>query len=183
MSEDHRQELPPEAYGSREATAGESSSQHRSGCGFGQALRKVKKNVTKKVSKRFKRSCRQVPVVQNVDHQGASSNHNIEDASRLHPSDGDKPVTSENLSGCMDQGASGEPAPKVLDVPPGVEEIPDSQLVDAELRGAREGTESMRLLGGHVTSVVSKAEDGPKDLAAADDFQTTYLQPLKIFCH
>ncbi|KAG1901684.1 uncharacterized protein F5891DRAFT_1107771 [Suillus fuscotomentosus] len=39
----------------------------------------------------------------------------------------------------------------------------------------------MRPLGGRVTSVVSKAEDGPKDLAAADDIPTTYLQQLKIF--
>ncbi|KAG1811646.1 hypothetical protein EV424DRAFT_121915 [Suillus variegatus] len=183
MSQDHRQEPPPEANESREptVTADESSSQHRSGCGLGQALRKVKKNVTKKVSKRFKRSRRQIPTVQNADHEGASSNQNIEDASHLHPSDGDKPATSENLSGRVNEGASGEPASKVLDAPPGVEDIPDSQLVDAKLRDAREGVESTGLLGKHVASALSKAEDGPKDLTAAGDFQSTYLQPLKIF--
>ncbi|KAG2105031.1 uncharacterized protein F5147DRAFT_244140 [Suillus discolor] len=183
MTKDHRQEPTPEVNESREATvtAGESSSQHRSGCGLRQALRKVKKNVTKKVSKRFKRSRRQVPVVQNTDHESASSNQNTEDVSHLHPSGGDKAATSENLSGCVNQGMSGEPASKVLDAPAGMEEIPDPQLVDTELRGAREGTESMRPLGGCVASVVSKTEDGSKDLAAADDFQSTYLQPLKVF--
>ncbi|KAG1830341.1 hypothetical protein EV424DRAFT_1343581 [Suillus variegatus] len=187
MSDDHMSEPPPEAPGSRDATAGESSSQPRSG--FCQALRKVKKNVAKKVSRRFKRSRRQIPAVHNADHGSASSNQDIEfnlseatkDASRLRPSDGDKHTTYENLTGCGNQSASGEPASKVLDAPPGVEEIPDPQSVDAKLRGAREATESMGLLGGRVTSFVSKAEDGPIDLAAADDFQTTYLQPLRIF--
>ncbi|KAG1873709.1 hypothetical protein DFJ58DRAFT_836667 [Suillus subalutaceus] len=150
MSEDHRPKHLPEASpGSREASAGESLPRS----GFRQALRKFKNNVTKKVSKRFKRSRHQTPTVQNIDHGGASSNQNIEDASHVHRSDidGDKPATSDNLSGCVNQGASGEPALKVLDAPgpPGVEEIPDPQLVDAELRGAREGMESMRLLGGH----------------------------------
>lgn len=70
---------------------------------------------------------------------------------------------------------------QVLDAPSGVEETPDPQLVDAKLRGAREGTENMRLLGGHVTSVASTANNAPAGLAVADDFQTTYLQPLKIF--
>jgi hypothetical protein len=70
---------------------------------------------------------------------------------------------------------------QVLDAPSDVEEIPDSQLVDAEIRGAREGIESMRLLGGHFPSVVSAAEDGQEDLNAADNFQITYLRPLKIF--
>ncbi|KAG2055084.1 hypothetical protein BDR06DRAFT_971164 [Suillus hirtellus] len=182
MSQDHMQEPPPEANESRgpTVTAGESSSQHRSGCGLGQALRKVKKNVTKKVSKRFKRSRRQIPTVQNADHEGASSSQNIEDASRLHPSDGDKPATSENISG-VNEGASGEPASKVLNAPLGVEEIPDPQSIDDKLRGTREDMESMRLLGGQVTSASSKAKDGSKDLAAADDFQATYIQPLEIF--
>ncbi|KAG2093906.1 uncharacterized protein F5147DRAFT_820824 [Suillus discolor] len=164
MSEDHRQEPPPEANESREATvtAGESSSQHRSGCGLRQALRKVKKNVTKKVSKRFKRSRRQIPAVQNTDHEGASSNQNIEDASCL-PSNGDKPTTSENLKGCVNEGVSGESALKVLDAPLGVEEILDPQSIDAEFRGAHE------------------AENGPKGLTAADDFLTTHLQSLKNF--
>ncbi|KAG2115900.1 uncharacterized protein F5147DRAFT_649318 [Suillus discolor] len=175
MSEDHRPEPPPEASGSRDATAGESTNQPRSG--FCQTLRKVKKNVAKKVSKRFKRFRHEIPAVQNADHGGASSNHDIEDASP----DGNKPATSENLSGCGNQAASREPALKVPDAPPGVEEIPDPQSVDAELQGAREATESMRLLGGHVTSFLSKAEDGPKDLAIADDLPTTYLQKLKIF--
>ncbi|KAG2029826.1 hypothetical protein BDR03DRAFT_1017894 [Suillus americanus] len=39
----------------------------------------------------------------------------------------------------------------------------------------------MRLLGKHSTAVASTAKDGPKDLDAADNFQTTYLQPLRVF--
>ncbi|KAG2040911.1 hypothetical protein BDR03DRAFT_71758 [Suillus americanus] len=147
MSEDHRQKPPLEATG--EATAGESLSQHRSG--FRQTLWKFKKNATKKVSIHLMRSRYQTPAVQNADYEGAPSNQNIE--------------------------PSGKPASKVLDAPPGVEEIPGFQLVNAELRG----TESMRLLGGHGISVVSAAKDSPKDLAAADDLHTTDLQSLKIF--
>jgi hypothetical protein len=70
---------------------------------------------------------------------------------------------------------------QVLNAPSDAEEIPDPQLVDAELRGAHEGMESMRLLGGHFLSVASAAKDGPEDLKAVDNFQTTYLQPLRIF--
>ncbi|KAG2159241.1 uncharacterized protein EDB93DRAFT_274932 [Suillus bovinus] len=150
MSEDRRPNPPPEVSVSRETTARESSTQPRNG--FRQTLRKFKKNVNKKVSKHFKCTRRQIPAVQNADHAGASSNQNIEEASRLHPSEDDKPATSKNISGCVKPGASGEPASK----------IPDPKSVDAELRKAREGTESMRLLGGHITSVVSKVEDGPK---------------------
>jgi len=61
-----------------------------------------------------------------------------------------------------------------------VEETPNSKLIDAELQGALEGMGSMRLLGKHATSVASAINNGPADLATADDFETTYLQPLKI---
>jgi hypothetical protein len=63
-----------------------------------------------------------------------------------------------------------------------VEEILDPQLVYAGLRDACEHTESMRPLGGHVESVASTAKDGPQNLVAADNFQTTlaYLQPLEM---
>jgi hypothetical protein len=70
---------------------------------------------------------------------------------------------------------------QVLDAPSDAEEILDRQLVDAELRGAHEGMESMKLLGGHFLSVASAAKGGPEYLRAADNFQTTYLQPLRIF--
>jgi hypothetical protein len=60
-------------------------------------------------------------------------------------------------------------------------EIPDPQLVDAGLRDAREGMESMRQLGKHTTAVASAAKDGPKDLDAAYNLQTTYLKSLRIF--
>jgi hypothetical protein len=63
-----------------------------------------------------------------------------------------------------------------------VEEILDPQLVYAGFRDAREHTESMRSLEGHVESVAFTAKDGPQDSDAADNFQTTlvYLQPLTM---
>ncbi|KAG1856394.1 hypothetical protein DFJ58DRAFT_913707, partial [Suillus subalutaceus] len=175
MTEDHRPKPPPGASGFREAAAGESSNQPRNG--FRQTLRKLKKNATTKISKRFKCARHQTPAVQNDAHQGASSNQNIEDESRLHPSDDNKP---ENPSGCLNQGAPEEPVSKVQ-ASSGVEGIPDFKSVDAKLQDTREHAGNMRLLGGHGKSVASAAEDGSKDLDAADDFQTTYLQPLKNF--
>ncbi|KAG1873661.1 hypothetical protein DFJ58DRAFT_836634 [Suillus subalutaceus] len=146
MTEDHRPEPPPEASPpSREATPADSSNQPRGR--FCRALRKFKKNVIKKVSKPFKRSRHQIPAVQDADHEGVSSNQNTEDASRLHPSDGDKPTTPGNPGDSVNQGASGEPASKVVDGSSGVEEIPDPQSVDAALQAAGEGIEGMGLLG------------------------------------
>jgi hypothetical protein len=96
----------------------------------------------------------------------------------------------------VNQGPSGEPAAQVfvsnpltslsdfsglqVQATPGEEEGPDPQLVEAELQGARDGKESMRLLGGHATSMVSAANNAPADLAAAGNFETTYLRPLNI---
>ncbi|KAG2040400.1 hypothetical protein BDR03DRAFT_1089823 [Suillus americanus] len=143
----------------REATARKSSSQPRSG--LCRALRKFKKNVTKKVS----HSRHRIPAVRNADNEGASLSQNIWDESH----------------GCVNQGASGEPTSKVQAASSGLEEGPAPQLVDAKLRGACEGKEIMRLLEGHVTPVASAANNGPASLAVADDFRTTYLQSLKNF--
>jgi hypothetical protein len=63
----------------------------------------------------------------------------------------------------------------------GAGEGPDPQLVVDKIRGAREGMENIRLLGDRNAAVVSKVKDGPADLDAADSFQLTYLQPLRIF--
>ncbi|KAG2355088.1 hypothetical protein BDR07DRAFT_1493642 [Suillus spraguei] len=54
-------------------------------------------------------------------------------------------------------------------------------MFDAELRDAYKGAESMRLLGKRVTPVASAVKDGSKDLDAANNFQTTYLQSLRTF--
>jgi hypothetical protein len=70
--------------------------------------------------------------------------------------------------------------PQVQAASSGEEGRPDPQLVDAKLQGARGGTQNMRSLGKHATSVASAIDTGPADLTAADDFETTYLQPLKI---
>ncbi|KAG2158575.1 uncharacterized protein EDB93DRAFT_1334520, partial [Suillus bovinus] len=61
----------------------------------------------------------------------------------------------------------------------GMEKGPHPQLVDVELQGAREGTESMRLLGERSNSVAFAASNAP-GLTTMNDFDTTYLQPLKI---
>ncbi|KAG1838910.1 hypothetical protein DFJ58DRAFT_749153 [Suillus subalutaceus] len=117
------------------------------------------------MSKKVYHSRHKILAVPNADNEGASMSQNIGDASH----------------GCANQGASGEPASKVQAPWSGVEEGPTLQLVDAELRGAREDKESMRLLEGHVTPVAPAANNGPAGLAVADDFQTPYLQSLKIF--
>jgi hypothetical protein len=58
---------------------------------------------------------------------------------------------------------------------------PDPQSVDAVLRGADEDMENIRLFGDRNTSVVSKVKNGPADLNDADSFQTTYLEPFRVF--
>ncbi|KAG2112303.1 uncharacterized protein F5147DRAFT_792167 [Suillus discolor] len=169
-SGDHRPDPPPETC---EATVHESSSQPRSQ--VKQAVRKFAKGVTKKLSKRFKCSRNRTPAIQNVELQAASSNQNVRDTSHPHP------TTAESPSGCVNQGTSGEPASKVLDIPSGVEEGIGSKSVDAELQGAHEASEHMKTLRGPAQSVTSAANNAPAGLTAADDFQTNYLQPLKIF--
>jgi hypothetical protein len=71
--------------------------------------------------------------------------------------------------------------PQVQAAPSGEEEDPDPQSINAELRSASDGIHSMGLLGRPAVSVTFTANNAPASLAAADDFQTTYLQPLKIF--
>ena len=61
----------------------------------------------------------------------------------------------------------------------GREEVLDPQLVG--LRDARKREDGAKQLGGHANTVASAVVDGPRDLDAADNFQATYLQPLKIF--
>jgi hypothetical protein len=59
-------------------------------------------------------------------------------------------------------------------------EIPDPQSVDAGLRDAHKGMKSMTLLGKHSTTAASAVKDGPEDLDAADNLQTTYLHTLRF---
>ncbi|KAG2135695.1 hypothetical protein BD769DRAFT_1774181 [Suillus cothurnatus] len=49
------------------------------------------------------------------------------------------------------------------------------------LRDTQEAVEDMHSLSGHKTTVVSVLQGAQKDLEAADSFQDTYLQPLRIF--
>jgi hypothetical protein len=71
--------------------------------------------------------------------------------------------------------------PQVQAAPSGAEEGHNPQSINAELRSASDGIYSMGLLGRPAASVTSTANNAPAGLTAADDFQTTYLQPLKIF--
>ncbi|KAG1840267.1 hypothetical protein DFJ58DRAFT_845398 [Suillus subalutaceus] len=147
-------------------------------------MRKFTKGITKKLSKSFKFSRNRIPAVQNVDPQGAVSSQKVEsfifyEAPRTRHIRILPPTSIPPL--LKIQGSSREPASKVLDTPFSVEETPGPQSVDAELRNAHEDLERIKTLGGPATSMASAIADSPADLAAADDFQTTYLQPLKIF--
>jgi hypothetical protein len=62
-----------------------------------------------------------------------------------------------------------------------VEEIPDPESVNPELRSAHETLERMKILGGPALFVTSTTNNAPAGLAAGDDVQTTLLQPLKVF--
>ncbi|KAG2120514.1 uncharacterized protein F5147DRAFT_2263 [Suillus discolor] len=180
MSRDHR----PDPGG---APVGENPSQPRSG--VKQGIRKFVRRVTKIHSKPFKSSRNRIPanqnvdlrdasttVVQNVETEGASSSQKVDSSN-----DNKHPTTSEIPSDSVNHGLSEEPAPQVQANPSGEEEGPDPQLVDAELQGACGSTQSMGLLGKHATSMASAANNVPGGLAAAtNNFETKYLQPLKI---
>ncbi|KAG2352216.1 hypothetical protein BDR07DRAFT_898179 [Suillus spraguei] len=60
-------------------------------------MRKFTKAISKKISNRFKYSRNRTSAVQNenVDHQGAPSNQNIEDISHPDPPTNDKHPTAE----------------------------------------------------------------------------------------
>jgi hypothetical protein len=49
------------------------------------------------------------------------------------------------------------------------------------LRDAKEAVKGMNLLSGPVGSGVSAAQNAPTDLEDAYHFQSTYLQPLRMF--
>ncbi|KAG1791037.1 uncharacterized protein HD556DRAFT_1387221 [Suillus plorans] len=181
MSEDHRPDIdpPPGVSRSSQANVVESSNQSRGG--LCRSLRKLKNGLTKKIPKRSKRTRNRITTVQNVETEGTSSSQKVEDTLHLHTSNDNKhPTTSEIPSDSVNQGLSGKPASQVQAAPSDKDKGPDPQLVDAELQGAYDGTQNMKLLGKHATSMASAADNAPADLAAADDFETTYLQPLKI---
>ncbi|KAG2144631.1 uncharacterized protein EDB93DRAFT_1337942, partial [Suillus bovinus] len=143
-------------------------------------MKKFTKGITKKLAKPFKGSNNHIPAVQNVDPQSASESQKVEGTLHLHSSnDNSNPTTTEIPIHSVNQGLSGEPVLQVHTTPSDKEGF-DPKSVDAELRGARDGMQSMGLLGKHATSMASAAINGPADLDTMDDFETTYLQPLKI---
>ncbi|KAG2757261.1 hypothetical protein P692DRAFT_20296779 [Suillus brevipes Sb2] len=127
---------------------------------------------SKKFSKPSKGSRNCIPASQNIDAQGAPSGQKAEDNNHL--------TTPEIPSDSVSQGLSGEPSSQVRPPPSGEEEGPDHQLAVAELQSARDGIQSVGLLGRHATPMASAGVNAPADLDAMDTFETTYLQPLKI---
>ncbi|KAG2104349.1 uncharacterized protein F5147DRAFT_807845 [Suillus discolor] len=177
MSEDNRPDAPPETC---EPPIHENSSRPR--CRIKQTIQKSAKGVTKKLSKPFKSFRNRTPanqnadlrdasttMVQNVEMEGASSSQKIEHL-----------TAAQILSDSVNQGLPGEPASQVQAGPSREEEGTDTQLVGAELQAACDSAQSMRVPGKHATSAASAAGNAPAGLAAAADFEKTYLQPLKI---
>ncbi|KAG2131616.1 uncharacterized protein EDB93DRAFT_1108078 [Suillus bovinus] len=79
------------------------------------------------------------------------------------------------------QGASSSENIQVLDVPSGIEETPGPKSVGAELHGAHEALEHVKTPWRPAQPVISAVNTAPAGLTAVDNFQTNYLQPLKIF--
>ncbi|KAG1887488.1 uncharacterized protein F5891DRAFT_121485 [Suillus fuscotomentosus] len=181
MTEYHRPDIDPSSgtLRSNQVNVTESSDQPRRGSA--QFLQKLKNGLTKKLPKRSKRTCKPPTAVHDVRNEGASSSQQVEDTLHLDPSNDNKhPTTSEIPSDSVNKGLSGEPAPQVQAASSGEEVRPDPKLVDAELQGACDGAQSMRSFGKHATAMASAVDNAPADLTAADDFETMYLQPLKI---
>ncbi|KAG2118697.1 uncharacterized protein F5147DRAFT_832558 [Suillus discolor] len=156
----------------------ESSDQPRKGSA--RFLRKLKNGLTKKLFKRSKRARNRTTAAHNVENEGASSSQQVEDTLHLHPSNDNKHPTTSEIRDFVNQGLAGEPDSQVQAASSGEEGKPDPHLVDAELQRACDGTQNMRSLGKHGTSMASAVDNAPADLTVADDFETTYLQPLKI---
>jgi hypothetical protein len=67
---------------------------------------------------------------------------------------------------------------QVQTAPSGAKEEADTQLA---LRGAQQAAKRMHPLSEPAITVASAGQDAQADLNAADDFQDTYLKPLRIF--
>ncbi|KAG1840890.1 hypothetical protein C8R48DRAFT_765866, partial [Suillus tomentosus] len=176
MSEDNRPDAPPETC---EAPVRENSSRPR--CRIKQTIQKSAKGVTKKLSKPFKYFRNRTPANQNADLRDASTTvvQNIE--MEASSSQKNEHLTAAQIpSDSVNQGLPGEPASQVQAAPSSEEEGPDTQLVSAELQAACDSAQSMRVPGKHVSSAASAADSASAGLAAAADFEKTYLQPLKI---
>ncbi|KAG1789927.1 uncharacterized protein HD556DRAFT_750281 [Suillus plorans] len=155
MTEDHRPDIDPSPRTLR-------SNQNQPRRGSCQFLRKLKNGLTKKLPKCSKRTRNRTTAVHDVGIEEASSSQQVEDTLHLHPSNDNKhPTTSEIPSDSVNQGLSGEPAPQVFP-------------------STCDGTQNMRSLGKHATSMTSAVENAPADLTAADNFEMKYLQRLKI---
>ncbi|KAG1740766.1 uncharacterized protein EDB91DRAFT_1131312 [Suillus paluster] len=160
MSEHHRPHPPPEARRSGEATAEVSESSRK---------RKVMKDFTEERPKPLKRSRNHDPVVENVVH-GASSHQSIE-----------HPTMSENSSGYMNQALSREPASQVQAAPSALQEGTSHQTAVSKFQDVCEDLQRMNLLENHATSMASSGQNAQADVDIADNFQATYLEPLRIF--
>ncbi|KAG1868266.1 hypothetical protein DFJ58DRAFT_97924 [Suillus subalutaceus] len=69
----------------------------------------------------------------------------------------------------------------VQNAPSVVEQGTDSQSVDTAIRNARDAVDQMNTRLGPAGLVASVGQNGLVDLNKADNFEATYLEPLKIF--
>lgn len=154
-------------------------------------LLKVKKGVIDQFS-RFKRS-RSRNRDQNASDEGALSTPNIE-VQKIIPvaAKGVVPkLVAVQDPNTPDVKEGTVPASQFQSTPSGVKERDvapsraengtEPQSADAALQAARKATRDMKILGGRVENMISAVRDGPADLDTADNFQNTYLKPLRIF--
>ncbi|KAG1841728.1 hypothetical protein C8R48DRAFT_679203 [Suillus tomentosus] len=173
-SEDHTPDALPETC---EPPVHENSSRPR--CRIKETIQKSAKGVTKKLSKPFKCFRNRTPanqnanlrdalttVVQNPETEGASSSQKNEHL-----------TAAQISSDPANQGLPGEPASQVQATPSGQEEGPGTQSAGAVLQGACDSVEST---GETCDFCGIRRRQCLRDLAAAADFEKTYLQPLKI---
>jgi hypothetical protein len=77
--------------------------------------------------------------------------------------------------------ASSIPNIEVQDAPPVLEQSTDPKLVYTALRNARDAADQMNTRLGPPGLVASEGQNGLADLDKTDNFEATYLKPLKIF--
>jgi hypothetical protein len=103
-------------------------------------------------------------VLPKINRECASSIPNIEEG-RLS-------VSAHSLtSGCV----------QVQDAPPVLEQSTDPKLVYTALRNARDAADQMNTRLEPPGLVASEGQNGLADLDKTDNFEATYLKPLKIF--
>ncbi|KAG1727384.1 uncharacterized protein EDB91DRAFT_892758 [Suillus paluster] len=136
---------------------------------FVQRKQKVMKDFTDERPKPVKRSRNHDPVVENVVH-GASSHQSIE-----------HPTMSENSSGYMNQAPSRELASQVQVAPSALQEGTSHQMAITEFRDAHEAFAIHEYTWEPCDIYGILRQNAQVDVDITDNFQTTYLESLRIF--